>query len=104
MPSSCPASTGKSFLIFRNRVKPHLQKYFSSPLTQIRCISKPSRAHRGASAIVTDVARDAVDARASGAKRQSQGEMNLVSGQPARRMIGAFAYGQVVWFGHPFLE
>jgi hypothetical protein len=27
--------TGKSLLIFRNRVKPRNQKYFASPLTQI---------------------------------------------------------------------
>jgi hypothetical protein len=33
----CP--TGKSLLIFRNRVKPLSQKYFASRLTQIRCIS-----------------------------------------------------------------
>jgi hypothetical protein len=31
--------TGKSLLIFRNRVKPRNQKYFASRLTQIRCIS-----------------------------------------------------------------
>jgi hypothetical protein len=35
----------------------------------------------GRIAIVTDAGRDAVDARASGAQWQSQGEMNLVSGQ-----------------------
>src|ERR1700687_1167757 len=35
----------------------------------------------GRIAIVTDAGRDAVDARASGAHWQSQGEMNLVSGQ-----------------------
>jgi hypothetical protein len=40
--------TGKSLLIFRNHVKPLLQKYFSSRLTQIRCISEPSRPTRGA--------------------------------------------------------
>src|SRR5260370_11066435 len=40
--------TGKSLLIFRNRVKPRNQKYFGFRLTQIRCISKPSRPDRGA--------------------------------------------------------
>jgi hypothetical protein len=39
----------------------------------------------GRIAIVTDVERDAVDARASGAQWQSQGEMNLVSGQRRAR-------------------
>jgi hypothetical protein len=73
---------GKSLLIFRNRVKPLLQKYFASRLTQIRCISATVLSHReGRVAIVTDAGRDAVDARASGAQWQSQGEMNLVSGQ-----------------------
>jgi hypothetical protein len=61
----CP--TGKSLLIFRNRVKPRNQKYFASPLTQIRCISKPSWPDRGA---FRDRhgrwAGDAVDAAASG--------------------------------------
>ena len=59
--------TGKSLLIFRNRVKPLLQKYFASRLTQIRCISKtvPSPLE-GRIAIVTDAGRDAVDAAASG--------------------------------------
>jgi len=35
----------------------------------------------GRSRVVTSAGRDAVDARASGAQWQSQGEMNLVSGQ-----------------------
>jgi len=48
--------TGKSLLIFRNRVKPLLQKYFASRLTQIRCISKTvSFPLEGRIAIVTDV-------------------------------------------------
>jgi len=42
--------TGKSLLIFRNRVKPRNQKYFASRLTQIRCISFPVSSHsRGVS-------------------------------------------------------
>jgi len=47
--------------------------------------------------------RDAVDARASGAQWQSQGEMNLVSGQLACKMIGALADGKAVWSWHPLL-
>jgi hypothetical protein len=35
--------------------------------------------------------------------RQSQGEMNLVSGQLACEMIGALADGKAVWFRHPLL-
>src|SRR6266852_6427316 len=61
--------TGKSLLIFRNGVKPRNQKYFPSPLTQIRCISFPVLAHRGA---FRDRhgrwAWDAVDAAALGAR------------------------------------
>ena len=41
-------------------------------------------------------ARDAVDARASGAQWQSQGEMNLVSDQLVCEMIGALADGKAV--------
>jgi hypothetical protein len=41
-------ATGKSLLIIRNHVKPRNQKYFCFRLTQIRCISKPSRPTRGA--------------------------------------------------------
>ncbi len=51
---NCP--TGKSLLIFRNRVKPRNQKYFASRLTQIRCISEPVPCpQEGRFAIVTDV-------------------------------------------------
>jgi hypothetical protein len=34
-------ATGKSLLIFRNRVKPLLQKYFASRLTQISSLIRP---------------------------------------------------------------
>jgi hypothetical protein len=71
--------TGKSLLIFRNRVKPLCEKYFCFRLTQIRCISKAVPAHRGALRNVIDAGRDAVDAAA-----------------PLTN--GADAYGQVVWF------
>jgi hypothetical protein len=88
----CP--TGKSLLIFRNRVKPQNQKYFCFHLTQITSKSNRLVPPEGRSRVVTSAGRDAVDARASGAQRQSQGEMNLVSGQPACRMIGAFCVRQ----------
>src|SRR6478609_764355 len=92
---SCGKSARRaSLLIFRNDVKPLLQKYFASLPTQIssliRCLVPPE----GRSRVVTTAGRDAVDVKASGAQRQSQGEMNLVSGQPACRMIGAFCVRQ----------
>jgi hypothetical protein len=77
--------TGKSLLIFRNRVKPRNQKYFASPPTQIRCISKPSRPDRGALRTSRNAGRDAVDAAASGEQIASQTN-------------DAEAYGQVVSF------
>ena len=60
------------FLIFR--------KYFYRHPTQITCIFLPVHPTEGRIAIVTDAGLDAVDATASGAQMQSQGEMNLVSG------------------------
>jgi hypothetical protein len=50
----------------KSKVKPFLQKYFASRLTQIRCISKPSRPERGALRTSRNAGRDAVDAAASG--------------------------------------
>ena len=44
-----------------------------------------------------------MDARASGARWQWQGEMNLVSDQLACETIGALADGKAVWFWHPLL-
>jgi hypothetical protein len=80
----CP--TGKSVVFGSSAVQPPLQKYFRSGLTQIRCISiAVSFRQEGRFAIVTNAGRDAVDARAPGAQWQSQGEMNLVSGQRRAR-------------------
>ncbi len=85
-------------------VQPHLKKYFNSHLTRIKSISLTVLSHRGA---FRDRhgrwERDAVDARASGAPWQSQGEMNLVSDQLACETIGALADGKAVWFWHPLL-
>src|ERR1700676_3876943 len=85
-------------------VQPHLKKYFNSHLTRIKSISLTVLSHRGA---FRDRhgrwERDAVDARASGAPWQSQGEMNLVSDQLACKTIGALADGKAVWFWHPLL-
>ena len=57
----CP--TGKSLLIFRNGVKPRLQKYFCFLPTQISSLIRPvSFRQEGRIAIVTNAGRDAVDA------------------------------------------
>jgi hypothetical protein len=68
---SCQAPKSKIFL-------------FSPPPNQLH-IQTVSFPLEGRIAIVTDVERDAVDVRASGAQWQSQGEMNLVSGQRRAR-------------------
>src|ERR1700676_162646 len=84
-------------------VQPRLQKYFRIRLTRIKSISIASRPTEGRSRVVTSAGRDAVDARASGAPWQSQGEMNLVSGQLARETNDVLADGKAVWFWHPLL-
>jgi hypothetical protein len=57
--------TGKSFLIYRNDVNPHLQKYFCFRRPQISDISLsiPCRSE-GRIMIVANVGRDAVDVEA----------------------------------------
>jgi hypothetical protein len=79
--------TGKSLARFRDpRVQPLLQKYFRFRLTQITSISiTVSFRQEGRSRVVTSAGRDAVDVKAPGAQWQSQGEMNLVSGQRRAR-------------------
>jgi hypothetical protein len=74
----CP--TGKSLLIFRNGVKPVLQKYFCFLPRQISSLIRTSRSDRGALRNVINVERDAVDAGS------------------ARDERGLLAYGEVVWF------
>jgi hypothetical protein len=56
---------GKSLLIFRNRVKPRNQKYFTSRSTQISSLIRAVLPTEGR-AHVTNAERDAVDAAASG--------------------------------------
>ena len=96
--------TGKSLLIFRNRVKPLLQKYFASRLTQIRCISKPSRLPwRGVSRSSRTLGmgcggRESVRRAMAIAGRDEPRERSA-----ACKMIGAFAYGEAVSFWHPLL-
>src|SRR5258708_12417930 len=68
--------TGKSLLIFRNRVKPRNQKYSAFAVGQISArtsavLPTEGRAH------VTNAERDAVDAAASG-ERMRAGRMILM--------------------------
>src|SRR5258708_21436008 len=63
-------TTGKSLLIYRNRVKPQNQKYFAFPEGQIRgtSIAIPSR-EEGRIMIATIVGRVAVDAGSADSER-----------------------------------
>jgi hypothetical protein len=57
--------TGKSILIFRNRVKPHNQKYSASPAGANQCFTcRVSPDERGGSRSSRNARWDAVDARA----------------------------------------
>src|SRR5712672_3204087 len=67
--------TGKSLLIFRNRVKPRNQKYLASRPTQISSLIRRLVPTRGADrASSRNAGRDAVDAAASG-EQQRAGRM-----------------------------
>src|SRR6267142_536717 len=70
------ARRAKSLLIFRNRVKPPLQKYFASRSTQISSLIRAVLPTEGR-AHVTNAERDAVDAAASG-ERKRAGRMALM--------------------------
>jgi hypothetical protein len=78
--------SGKSILIFRNRVKPRNQKYFAGHVGQISGTSPAILGpHEGRFAIVTmRWAEDVMDASASGERLSSPDE-------------NVEAYGQVVW-------
>jgi hypothetical protein len=71
-------------------VQPHLQKYFVSGLTQITSISL-TVSFRQEGRIARRHERGTGCGGRKGVRRarQSQGEMNLVSGQLACKMIGA---------------
>jgi len=71
--------TGKSLLIFRNRVKPRHQKYFCFRLTQISSLIRAVPSQERGVAHVINVGRDAVDAGGACDER-------------------AGADGEVVWF------
>src|SRR5260370_12110990 len=88
-PNCCPAPFAKIFLF---RLTPN----------QIYMHRRPTPLE-GRIAIVTDAGWDAVDAAASGAQRESQGEMNLVSDKTARGRLMLFADGKAVWSWHPLL-
>jgi hypothetical protein len=94
---NCP--TGKSLRVFRNDLSsPLLQKYFASLPTQISSLIRTVPSHRGA--IARRHERGAGCGGRESVRRawQLQGEMNLVSGQLACKMIGALADGEAVWF------
>jgi hypothetical protein len=97
-------ATGKSLRIFRNRVKPRNQKYFASRPTQIRCISPDVPFPlEGRIAIVTDVGDGMRWTRERQARMAIAGRDEPRERWAARRMIGAFAYGEAVSFWHPLL-
>jgi hypothetical protein len=73
---SCP--TGKSLLVYRNRVKPQNKKYFAFPEGQIRAYLLPSRPAQRGVGQRHDVGRVAVDV-----------EVPVTN--------GAKAYGKDVW-------
>ena len=73
----------------RMPVQPLLQKYFCSRLTQISCISKLSRLDKRGVSRSSRTRGGMRWTRERQARRQSQGEMNLVSGQLACKTIGA---------------
>src|ERR1700676_4096788 len=79
-------------------VQPHLQKYFRILLTRIKSISVAVSSHRGA--IARRHERGAGCGGREGVRRvrQSQGEMNLVSGQLACETNDVLADGKAVWF------
>src|SRR6478609_7479122 len=80
--------TGKSLLIFRNRVKPPLQKYFASRPAQISSLIRTSRPTQRGVAHVTK--RGAGCGGRGGVRRASASWTN-----------DAEAYGQVVSFWRP---
>src|SRR6202011_5574265 len=84
-------------------VQPHLQKYFRILLTRIKSISVAVSSHRGAIARRHERGAGCGGRNSVRRNRWSQGEMNLVSGQLACKMIGALADGKAVWFRHPLL-
>ena len=79
-------------------VQPRLQKYFCFRLTQITSISLTVSSHRGAIARRHERGAGCGGRESVGRNRWSQGEMNLVSGQLACKMIGVLADGKAVWF------
>jgi len=95
--------TGKSLLIFRNRVKPRNQKYSAFAVGQISARTPAIPSLRGA------IARRHERGAGCGG-RESVRRATAVAGRDephercaACKMIGAFADGEAVWFWHPLL-
>ena len=83
-----PAS-GRSLILPDGQITSDFQKSCQALFAKIFCFAPDPNQftdsprlvpQEGRSRVVTNAGRDAVDARASGAQWQSQGEMNLVSG------------------------
>jgi hypothetical protein len=101
VPCDCP--TGKSLLIFRNRVKPRNQKYSASRLPQITpTTSAIPRPQEGRIAIVTDVGCGERWPRHAGrATRLCRVSLLMSEGRVPTN--GVIADGKAVWFWRPLL-
>src|SRR6266478_2982346 len=90
-------------LFCKSPVQPLLQKYFRSGLTQITSISLTVPSHRGA------IARRHERGAGCGGRESVRRAMAIAGrDEPrerfaARKMIGALADGEAVWFWHPLL-
>jgi len=83
----------------KRSVQPLLQKYFSSRLTQITSLIRPSCPTEGRFAIVTDVGNGMRWTRRRWARDVMQGRRTRpVSNRTACRTKDAEADGEVVWF------
>src|SRR4029450_1142844 len=85
------------------KVQPRNQKYFCFRPTQISSLIRTVSSHQRGDRASSRPRGGMRWTRRRQARRQSQGEMNLVSGPLACRMIGVFAYGEAVSFWHPLL-
>ena len=78
-------------------VQPSLQKYFASPIGRSSFIDSTVHPTKGRIAIVTDAGLDAMDAAASGVKRDGRAGFATRERSDGALTNGAAAYGEVVW-------
>jgi len=78
-------------------VQSRLKKYSGFPKPQITFITQPSTPLEGRIAIVTDAGLDAMDAAASGVKRDGRAGFATRERSDGALTNGAAAYGEVVW-------